>query len=111
MAGKYNLSIDAGTTYAQQFRVTSGTGDPLDLTGYTLSSELRVAYSDATASAVFDASILSPATSGSFQLELSPSSSLALSEKCYVYDVTLTTGSAVIRPIEGKAVIHPAVTR
>jgi hypothetical protein len=85
-------------------------GNPLDLTGYSVASDLKVAYADTASAASFVATIVDPPTSGSITLGLSPDAT-ALLQGAYFYDVRLTIGSDVIRPIEGKAVISPEVTQ
>jgi hypothetical protein len=87
MAVKYNLNdqdaIDAGATYVKQITLLGQNG-PFDLTGYSVASQLKVGYTDVTASADFTCSVASPPTSGTFQLELHASSSAQLTGKCYL---------------------------
>lgn len=108
---KYNIRVYQGATYSQTFQFLDGNGNPLDLTNYTPNAELRVAYTDTTASAAFTSSVIAPPTSGSIALSLHPSSSACLTQRAYVYDLTLTFASTVIRPLEGKVVVSPSVTR
>ena len=51
--GKYNLSIEQGSSFCTQFQILAGTGDPIDLTPYTISSQLKIAFTDVTSSCRF----------------------------------------------------------
>jgi hypothetical protein len=107
---KYNLNIQSGETVNRQFQWISATGAPFDLTGYTLDSHIRTEYRAPTASAQFTATSPDP-TNGYFSLQLSASSSAALTGSCYWYDVRATSGSSVAYPLEGKLTVSPRVTR
>lgn len=112
MAQKYNISIDQGSTFSQTYSlVHKTTGNPYDLSGYGIASQIRASFDDLTPAATFTASIDSPATSGSFTLDLHASGSMPLTGSCYFYDVELTQGDEVIRIVEGKAIVNPEVTK
>lgn len=107
--GKYNLSIQTGETVNRQFKILSATGDPFDLTGYTIQAFIK---SDFTSSTVASFTCTTPdITQGVINLALSSGSSNLLTGSCYFYDVRIITGSVASYPLEGKVVISPSVTR
>lgn len=109
MTPKYNLAMNRGETFQKTFTYLDANGAAVDLTPYTVQSQIKAAYTDTTASATFTASIPSP-TSGEFQLVLHPSSSALLTGSCYLYDVRLTSGSFIRYVLEGKVHVSPSVT-
>lgn len=108
---KYNLTLQQGETVDRQFRLLTATGEPFDLTGYSVDSQIREEYTSPSASAVFAASVLVPQTSGTFQLSLGASGSAQLTASCYYYDVRISSGSSVYYPLEGKVAVSRRITR
>jgi len=43
-AGKYNLSIESGTTWELSLSVDSTAGTDMDLTGYTFAAKIAKSY-------------------------------------------------------------------
>ena len=112
MAERFNIVIDQGSDFIQSYNIIhQTTGNPYDLTGFTIASEMRKQYSDALPTATFTASIATPPTSGSISIALPASGSMGIPADCYVYDIELTLGSSVVRIVEGKAIVSPEVTK
>ena len=111
MADKYNIVIDQGATWTRQFTWMDAYSNPIDLTDFIITSQIRVAANSPTASAGFSVNIATPPTSGTFLMTLQPSQSAALTGSCYHYDILATSASYVQRIVEGKATIDAAVTR
>ena len=44
MAEKYNICIDANATWIRQFTWLDAFNNPIDLTNYTVNSQIRVIY-------------------------------------------------------------------
>lgn len=107
---KYNLSIQAGESVNRQFMLLAATGDPFNLTGYTLDSQVRTEYSTVLPSATFNVTS-SLGTDGVLIMSMDASQSAALTGSCYYYDVRMTSGSIVQYPFEGKLIVSPRVTR
>lgn len=107
---KYNLSIQAGESVNRQFQLLSATGDPFDLTGYSLASQVRAEYTSPSSSGQFTVTSSLP-TDGYLIMTMDASSSAALTGSCYYYDVRMTSGSVVVYPFEGKVTVSPRVTR
>lgn len=110
MATVKNLVIDQGTTYSLTITVSDATGLPVNLTGYTLRSQLRKSYG-ATSYTAFTTSSETPA-SGELTISLTATQTSALKPGRYVYDVEIVdTNSAVTRVLEGIITVTPEVTR
>lgn len=106
---KYNLALNRGESFEKNIQIIQSTGTPLNLTGYTVDSNIKATYTDVSASAAFTCSI-SSATNGQFVMQLHPSSSRLLTGSCYLYDVRITSGSEVQYILEGKVHVSPSVT-
>lgn len=110
MATIVDLSLDQGTTWSQQFQWVDGTGSPLSLSGYTVSSKLRRDFNDATASASLTGSVVT-AASGTLSIGTTASHSAAIPAATYKYDVEITSASVVYRVVEGSLEVRAEVTK
>jgi len=91
----------------------SGSSTPLDITDYSMSGQIRENYSTDELAAEFTFTKVQPYASGAFFVELAPTTTAGLSQRKYVYDVTISSGStpAIRRILEGGLTVRPAVTR
>lgn len=112
MATISNLFVDAGTNYSNVITVASASGAPLDLTGYTVKSQMRKSYTSTTAydftCSVYDAN------NGLIRIQLSNSQSSAIPHGRYLYDLEITGPSPDLvktRVIEGIVVVTPQITQ
>ena len=115
MAAVYvnNLVINAGSNFSQIFTLeSSDTNSPLDLTGFTVQSQMRK-YAGSSTAINFNASILLPQNSGKILISLSPLETTSLKPGRYVYDVIIivNAGSSKTRVIEGMVLVRDGVTR
>ena len=114
MAAVYvnNLVINAGTNFSQTFNLESGdTNSPLDLTGYTVSAQMRK-YAGSSTATTFTTDIVSPGTLGKIIISLTPEQTTNLKPGRYVYDVIITSPTSVVtRVVEGIVTVLPSVTR
>jgi len=83
----------------------------LDITDYTFTGQVRENFSTDEVAASFTITKINPQTSGSFYIELTPADTSALTQRKYVYDVKMTSGSITRRVLEGYFVVRPAATR
>lgn len=83
----------------------------LDITDYTFTGQVRENFSTDEVAATFTITKINPQTSGSFYIELTPTDTSALTQRKYVYDVKMTSGSITRRVLEGYFVVRPAATR
>ena len=107
-----NQSIDQGTTFSKQIIVYQTDGTTVqNLTGYTVSSQLRKNYTS-TAYTTILATIQTPATNGVIVISLTAVQTAALKSGRYVYDLQITAAdSTVTRIIEGVITLRPEVTK
>ena len=111
MASILNQIIDQGTTFSKQITVYETDGTTIqNLTGYTVSSQLRKNYTS-TAFTTINATNNSP-TNGIIVMSLTAVQTAALKSGRYVYDLQITAAdSTVTRVIEGVITIRPEVTK
>jgi hypothetical protein len=111
MATASNLYIDQGATFSAIISVKGSNGLPLDLSAYTVKSQMRKSYGSTTAYA-FDATI-HDAASGKIKLALAAAASSAIKPGRYLYDVeiTATVGGAKARVAEGLVILTPEITQ
>jgi hypothetical protein len=87
----YDIVVLQNATYRMQLTVTQSGGTPINLSGYTIDSDIcgRI---DNEQVATFAPTIVS-AASGTIELTLDPSVTVALEPGLYKYDVSATAGS------------------
>lgn len=113
MAAVYvnNLVINAGANFSQTFTLESGdTNSALDLTGYTVSAQMRK-YAGSSTATTFTANIVSPGSLGKIIISLTSAQTTDLKPGRYVYDVVVTQNSTKTRVIEGMVLVREGVTR
>ena len=110
MATISNLFVDAGADYSNIITVTASNGQALDLTGYSVASQMRKSYQSSTAYA-FTASIYNAST-GKIRLQLTAAQSEAIPAGRWLYDVEITSPSGTkTRVVEGIATVTPQITQ
>jgi len=106
-----NLYIDQGSTYSNIITVASASGSALDLSGYTIASQMRKSYGSSTyytfTASVYDAAI------GKVRLQLTSTQTSAIPAGRYLYDIeiTNTSTSAKTRILEGIVIVTPEITQ
>ena len=110
MATVSNLFVDAGANYSNIITVAASNGQALDLTGYTVASQMRKSYQSSTAYN-FSASVYQAAT-GKVRLQLSDTQSSAIPAGRWLYDVEITSPSGTkTRVVEGIVTVSPQITQ
>lgn len=110
MATVSNLFVDAGANYSNIITVAATNGQPLNLTGYSVASQMRKSYQSSQAFN-FTASIYDAAT-GKVRLQLTPSQSEAIPAGRWLYDVEITSPSGhKTRVVEGIVTVNPQITQ
>jgi hypothetical protein len=82
-----------------------------DITDYTFTGQVRENFSTDEVAANFAFTKLHPLNSGSFFVELTSEQTAQLTQRKYVYDIKMTSGSITRRIMEGYFVVRPAATR
>ena len=109
MAAISNLYLDAGSTFSAIITIRGSDGNPLNLSNYTVASQMRKSYGSTTAHN-FNASVFD-ATSGKVRLQLSAEQSSLIKPGRYLYDIEITTGATKLRVVEGLAIITAEITK
>ena len=65
-----NFSIDQGADFSKNFTVTTDGSTAYDISGLTLTGQMRKSYASSSASATFTTSIVS-GTAGTYKIQLS----------------------------------------
>jgi len=113
MAAVYvsNIVVNSNSNFIQSFNLESvDTSAPLDLTGYTVASQMRK-YSGSSTAVNFSVSITAPASSGEIVISLGSTQTSDLKPGRYVYDVVIDNGSSKTKVIEGMVLVREGVTR
>ena len=109
-AGTYNFTIEQGTTFSRVLTLQEN-GSAMNLTGYSVASQMRSTHDSSSIVATFSGSVTN-ASSGQLTLSSTNSQTSAIEEAIYVYDVEITSGAgAVTRILEGNVTVTPEVTR
>ncbi len=110
MAIVANLVIDQGTDFEATIDVTDQDGDAVNITGFTVSGQIRKSYTSTTATD-FTANIADP-VAGQVTIALSATTTAGLAAGRYVYDLEmLDAGGKRSRIVEGQVEVTPGVTQ
>jgi len=109
------LNVGQGETFKMLVTIAQDSGSiPLDITNYTITGQIRENYTTDEVAAYFNAEKILPYSSGSFFIILNESDTLNLTQRKYVYDIKISSGSVSPisrRILEGPFTVRPAVTR
>jgi hypothetical protein len=115
MAELTEFNVGQGETFRIAATIISDSGSvPLDITDYTFVGQVRENYTTDEIAASFNITKLLPFDSGSVIVELTPDQTLGLTQRKYVYDVNMTSGSdapITRRILEGALTVRPTATR
>ncbi len=109
-----NLTLEQGTDFQVNFTVRNKDQSPLNLLGYTASSEMRKHYT-ATKKYDFDVTFVDR-SQGRLRLSMKDAVTGTFAEGRYVYDVEISfqdssSNTIVERILEGQINVSPSVTR
>ena len=104
-----NLTLEQGTDFNVNFTVRNKDLTPLNLLGYTASSEMRKHYT-ATKKYIFDVTFLDRAR-GKISISMSDAITATFLEGRYVYDVFIESSNGTkTKVIAGTVLVHPGVS-
>lgn len=110
MAQISNLFVDQGSDYSSIITVTSASGAPLNLLGFTAKSQMRKSYG-ASLAYNFTAEIYDEST-GRIRLSLTAAQSELIPAGRYLYDVEITSDTGIKkRVVEGIVTVTPQITQ
>ena len=110
MATITNLYLDQGSDFNITLTLTSSNGSPLDLTGYTASSQMRKSYGSSLYYE-FLCTIIDE-LEGKIKLEMTAADSDNIKPGRWLYDVEITHKDGRIkRVVEGAVIVTGQITR
>lgn len=112
MAAYVELYVDQGTTFNNIINISDDTTNtPVNISGYTITSQMRRSYYSANASANITCSI-TDAANGEVTLSMTSANTSNIKAGRYLFDVeTRDTYGTVSRILEGIISITPQITR
>ena len=109
-AGTYNFIMEQGATFTRQLTVKEN-NSAMNLSGYSVASLMRSTHDSSTVVGTFTCTI-SNASGGEITMSMTSSTSSAIEEGIYVYDIEIASGSGTVtRLMEGEITVNPEVTR
>jgi len=108
-----NIVIEQGFDFETTFELEdSNTNLPLNLSGYTINSQIRKTYSS-SAFTVVNTNIVGDSTNGIISISLASTITEGIKPGRYVYDVKLTSPgeTSITKAVEGSAIVRGGVTR
>lgn len=104
MSYSFNIVIEQGTTYSQDFAFLDRNQDPIDVSGYVGVSALKKAWTSQNS-----IPITVTLTTGNINLSLSANNSANVYPGFYVYTVKVTDANgSVARTQQGIATVTPS---
>ena len=109
-AGTYNFILEQGATFTRTLTVQEN-NSAMNLTGYSVASKMRSTHDSSTVVGTFTCTI-SNASGGVITMQMTNSTTAAIEEGVYVYDIEITSGAGTVtRLMEGNVTVNPEVTR
>ena len=106
-----NFSINQGANLDRTLTVTTDGSTAYDISGLTLTGQMRKSYASESASATFTTSIVS-GTAGTYKIKLSNSDTPNLDDGRYVYDVEIALNDSTVEKVHyGIITVHPQATQ
>lgn len=110
MATISNIYLDQGADYSSIITLTASNNLPLDLTDYTVDSQMRKSYSSSQYY-TFTCTVVD-AQEGKIRLQMPAATSENIKPGRWLYDIEIThTEGARKRVVEGVVVVTPQITR
>ena len=106
-----NFSINQGANLDRTLTVTTDGSTAYDISGLTLSGQMRKSFASESASATFTISIVS-GTAGTYKIQLANSTTTSLDDGRYVYDIEHNLNDSTVEKIHyGIITVHPQATK
>ena len=109
-AGTYNFVLEQGATFNRILTVQEN-GSAMNFTGSSVASKFRSTHDSSTVVGTFTCTI-SDASAGQITMTMTNSTTAAIEEGIYVYDLEITSSAGTVtRLMEGQVTVNPEVTR
>lgn len=110
MAAFTEITIEQGATFSTTVNVEDAYYNPVDLTGYSASSQMRKSYYSSTSYPI--TATVTGTANGEITMSITSANTSSLTPGRYVYDLIINDGAnTVTRVVEGIATVLPSVTR
>jgi hypothetical protein len=111
-AANYDLYIEQGATYSQEFVWKDSTGTPINLSTYTARMQVRQVKTENIILNLTNTSGITLGSNGSIKIAVSATGTSALPTLNARYDLELQSSSGTVtRLLQGEVVISAEVTR
>ena len=111
MAAYTDLTIDQGADFETTFDLIGDDGEPINITGFQFTGQIRKSYYSTNPTANLSISIVS-ANNGNTIIRLNASNTANIISGRYVYDIKMKdTSNLVSRVVEGIVTVTPQVTK
>lgn len=112
MVAYVELYMDQGSTFRNVINLTDDlTNESMNVSGYTVRSQMRRSYYSANASATIVCSV-TDAANGEITMSLAASNTSNIKAGRYLFDLeTVDRGGVVSRVLEGIITVTPEITR
>lgn len=111
MAAYVELYMDQGATFNNIINISDDlTNADINISGYSVTSQMRRSYYSSNASANITCTITDAAT-GEITLSLTPQETANIKSGRYLFDVLIHTPVSVVRLLEGIITVTPRVTK
>lgn len=110
MAAFTEITIEQGATFSTTVNVEDAYYNPVDLTGYSASSQMRKSYYSSSATNI--TASVTGTSNGEITLSMTAANTASLTPGRYLYDLIINDGANnVTRVVEGIATVLPSITR
>jgi hypothetical protein len=110
LAAFTEITIEQGATFSTTVNVKDAYYNPVNLTGYSASSQMRKSYYSSSATNI--TASVTGTSNGEITLSMTSANTSSLTPGRYVYDLVINDGAnTVTRVVEGIATVLPSVTR
>ena len=110
MGGYTDINMDQGADYFDTLNLTADDGSPVNVVGYTFSSQMRRSFYSANASANLTVAV-QDGPNGIISFSMPANTSMNLTAGRYLYDVYMVdTSNTTTRIIEGTIVLSNQAT-
>ena len=104
------LTLNQGTTFTSDLKLTNDDGTPRNLANATFISQIRKSYYSANATANIIISTSNTAN-GEITLSVDAANTSNISPGRYLYDIKMHDAGSVVRILEGIITVTPQVSR
>lgn len=109
---RYDIIAQQGATFTLRFYVYQSDGMTIvgDLSGYSVAGKIRQSIESSTVSKTLTGLVVTGSTA-LCEISLTATETAAMTARSYVYDVEVSAGAIVYRPLEGAFVLTRESTR